>query len=427
MYSNRISTGARYNLIASDIKQAEANYNRITAQLASGKKVTSITDDPIAAVNIINTNRQLGQMETFNKNVSMGMKEIEEMDDLLDLAGGYLSTAWDKAVQANNQIYDETSLKALKTEIDEITKTMVDLANTEFNDSFVFGGANSKLVPFTIEENGDIVYHGTPSSNPEYAKKTEVADGVFETINTTGDKVFGCYRAAVEEGNGVYTAPDGRRVIEDNGIYKYENGNLYNTGRDLNNTLTPVKDKDDNITHYLSPDGKKVIKTDETDTDGNPLYKYADGGYYGDGKDNYGLGGAETGKSSGAAEVCTGVMGALKKLSNSIQKVIDGQMAKDDVKIAEGYDEMNSTLDMFKNSLTQMNTEQTKFGGVYNRLQMTESTIESNNKNLSSYLSDLQEVDIAKAASDWYNAQYAYQASLKVASSSMGMSLLNYL
>ena len=39
----------------------------------------------------------------------------------------------------------------------------------------------------------------------------------------------------------------------------------------------------------------------------------------------------------------SGVMGALKKLSNSIQKILDG-------KTEEGYAEMNSTIDMFSDS-----------------------------------------------------------------------------
>ena len=147
MYSNRISTAARYNLLTSDIKQSEANYVKLTQQLASGKKVTSITDDPIAAVNIINTNRQLGQIDTFNQNASLAMEELDTLDDLMELAGSYLTQAWDKAVQANNGTYGKSSLEAIKVEIYEITKTIVDLANTEFNDNFIFGGANTKLTP----------------------------------------------------------------------------------------------------------------------------------------------------------------------------------------------------------------------------------------------------------------------------------------
>lgn len=322
MYSNRISTAARYNMLTADIQRNEANYNRLTQQLSSGRKITNITDDPIAAVNIVNTNRQLGQINTFDQNTKLAMEELDTLDDLMELATGYLNQAWDKAVQANNGTYAQTSLKAIKVEIDEITKTMVDLANTEFNDNFIFGGANTKLTPYEIDSNGNIIYYGTKQDNPDYIRQTEVADGVYEVINTTGDKVFGWYN-------------------------------------------------------------------DEND--------YA------------------------------GVMGALKLLSNSIQEVIDAKDAKDPAAEEAGYAKMSSTLDMFSKSHNDIVTEQTKFGGVYNRLEMTESTLETNTENLTSYLSSLQDVDIASAASKWLQAQYAYQASLQVAASSMGMSLLNYL
>ncbi|MBR1775856.1 flagellar hook-associated protein FlgL [bacterium] len=323
MYSNRISTAARYNLLASDIKKNEEAFNRLTAQLASGKKFSSITEDPIAAVNIVNTNRQLGQIETFNKNVEMAKTEIQTMDDLLDLANGYLSRAWDKAVQANNQTYNDDSLKALKVEIDEILNTVVDLANTEFNGNYVFAGANVKLPPYKFDENGNVIYTGTKQGSP-YIRQYEVADGVYETINTTGDKVFGWYE--------------------------------------------------------------------------------------GDGEGEY-----------------SGLIGTLKLLSNSIQGVVDGHAEGDNAKVQESYEKMNSTLSMFQKSLDTITAEQTKFGGVYNRLEMTNNTLETNTENLTSYLSQLQEVDIAQAVSDWYQAQYAYQASLQVASASMGMSLLNYM
>ncbi len=361
MYSNRISTTARYNMLTADIQRNEANYNKLTTQLASGKKITNITDDPIAAVNIVNTNRQLGQIETFNKNAQLAMEELDTLDDLMELATGYLSQAWDKAVQANNGTYGESSLKALKTEIDEITKTMVDLANTEFNDNFIFGGANTKLTPYEFDENGNILYRGTPQDNPDYIRQTEVADGVFEVINTTGDKVFGYYDSYFTDGTTKYYP----QVDASTGstIYVDKNGNQY-TG-----------------------DVSKLT----------------------------------------AKEDCAGVMGALKLLSNSIQEVIDAKEAKNSTAEEAGYAKMFSTLNMFSDSHNEIVTEQTKFGGVYNRLEMTESTLETNNENLTSYLSSLQDVDIASAASKWLQAQYAYQASLHVAASSMGMSLLNYL
>lgn len=360
---NRISTSGKYSQLVADMQKQLSNYNKLTKQLASGSKLTSITDDPIATVNVLNTNRQLGQMDTFSSNVELAKTELSALDDLMDLANGYLSDAWNKAVQANNQTYSDTSLKALKVEIDEITKTMVDLANTEYDDNYIFSGANTKTVPYTMDDNGDIIYNGTPYSNKDYIRQTEVADGVFEVINTTGDRVFGYYKAQGQDANGnnLFTDVDGKTVVEKIGAagaktYEYENGTAYN-------------------------------------------------GDVGDLK---------------AKEDYDGVMGALKKLSNSIQKVLDGDTEG-------GYAEMNSTLDMFKDSLSTITTEQTKFGGVYNRLEMTSSTLETNNENLTAYLSNLKDVDLTTAITNWMQAQYAYQASMQVTSASMNMSLLNYM
>ncbi len=364
---NRISTSGRYAQLTADMQKNLFNYNKITQQLASNCKLTSISDDPIAAVNILNTNRQIGQISTFAQNVEMGMTELSTLDDVMDLATGYLSNVWDKAVQANNQTYGSTSLAALKVEVDENIKTMVDLANTEYNDNYIFGGTNTKITPYEIDENGNIIYRGTPHDNPDYIRQTEVADGVFETINTTGDKVFGYYKAIQEQ------TADGKNVFTDT-------------------------------------DGKKVIET--IDANGNKTYAYEDGtAYAGDTADL---------KVSVADEEYSGVMGAMKRLSNAIQMVLDGDTE-------EGYKMMNETLDQFKDSLTDITTEQTKFGGVYNRLEMTASTLETNDANLTSYLSQLKDVDWATAITDWMQAQYAYQASLQVSSSTMGMSLLNYL
>ena len=360
---NRISTSGKYSQLVADMQKQLSNYNKLTKQLASGSKLTSITDDPIATVNVLNTNRQLGQMDTFSSNVELAKTELSALDDLMDLANGYLSDAWNKAVQANNQTYSDTSLKALKVEIDEITKTMVDLANTEYDDNYIFSGANTKTVPYTMDDNGDIIYNGTPYSNKDYIRQTEVADGVFEVINTTGDRVFGYYKAQGQDANGnnLFTDVDGKTVVEKIGAagaktYEYENGTAYN------GDVGDLKAKED----------------------------YA------------------------------GVMGALKKLSNSIQKVLDGDTEA-------GYAEMNSTLDMFKDSLSTITTEQTKFGGVYNRLEMTSSTLETNNENLTAYLSNLKDVDLTTAITNWMQAQYAYQASMQITSASMNMSLLNYM
>lgn len=423
----RISTATRYAQLIADMKINQFNFNRLTAQLSSGKKLTSITDDPIASVNYVNTARQLGKIETFEQNVNMATSELSALDDFMELARGYLQSAWDKAVQANNQTYGESSLRALKTEIDEITKTMVDLANSEYDDNYVFSGANTKLIPYEIDEEGYINYLGTPHDNPDYIRMTEVADGVFEVINTTGDKVFGYYMKADvirdAQGNEVTLVPA-------HDEYQYSNGKRY-TGP-VSKLTDAFEDTAGNIVKYNAEEDKyyytngseytgdtddltsiKINNHDEKITQVSVPDKY----YNADGTEYTGNVNDLTTTSEDRAE---GVMGALKLLSKSIQMVLDGDTTN-------GYQLMNETLDRFAKAHEDILREQTKFGGVYNRMEMSSSTLETTGDNLTTYLSDLNSIDYATAITQWMNAQYAYQASMQVAASSMNMSLLNYM
>ena len=167
---------------------------------------------------------------------------------------------------------------------------------------------------------------------------------------------------------------------------------------------------------FTDPDGARVIETID-ETTGEKTYAYEDGTEYGGDP-------ADLTAVMNEDPTANGVMGALKLLSQALQKVID---SKTDEEAAQGYEDMRATLDMFSDSLNTITSEQTKFGGVANRLEMTESTLETNNDNLTAYLTNIESVDYAEAVTKWMNAQYAYQASLQITSASMNLSLLNYL
>ena len=86
---NRITSSTRYDMLINDMKINEYNFNKLTAQLSSGNKIMNITDDPIVSVNVLNTNRQLGQIKTFEQNVGMASAELSALDDLLSLASSF--------------------------------------------------------------------------------------------------------------------------------------------------------------------------------------------------------------------------------------------------------------------------------------------------------------------------------------------------
>jgi flagellin-like hook-associated protein FlgL len=140
---------------------------------------------------------------------------------------------------------------------------MVDLANTEYNDNYIFSGANTKTLTYTVDEKGNILYNGTLHTNPDYIRQTEVSEGVFEVINTTGDKVFGYYKHLEDaDGNKLYKDENGDTVtqmIDADGkiTYKDKDGNDY-TG-DIN-SLTKQEDYSLVSALYISYASQKIFE-----------------------------------------------------------------------------------------------------------------------------------------------------------------------
>ena len=89
----RVSSATRYAQLLAGMQMNQANFNKLTAQLSSGNKIMNLTDDPIGSVNILNTTKQLGQIETFEQNVGMASAELSALDDLLDLANNKIFKA----------------------------------------------------------------------------------------------------------------------------------------------------------------------------------------------------------------------------------------------------------------------------------------------------------------------------------------------
>ena len=58
-----------------------------------------------------------------------------------------------------------------------------------------------------------------------------------------------------------------------------------------------------------------------------------------------------------------------------------------------------------------MSTANVKLGTLSNKLDMSESSLTGSKNDLTEFISDIKDVDITQAITEWYNAQYAYQAS----------------
>lgn len=229
-------------------------------KISSNKKFTNISENPIDASAVIGVNNQLTKIASYMKNIKNADTQIKAQDDVFDSIVTKMQRISELATGAANGASGSAGIEAAKTEIEEIKKSLVALANTKYNDMYIFAGENVTTAPYSYDEaTGNITYSGTPNTDPNYQRKIEIADGVKIGLNAAGDSVFGMYDAA-----------DPTNPATSNGLFKVL-GDLSNAlnaqdGDKIRAELDNIKSSIDNVSEIQSIFSASVSKLTMTST-----------------------------------------------------------------------------------------------------------------------------------------------------------------
>ncbi len=98
----------------------------------------------------------------------------------------------------------------------------------------------------------------------------------------------------------------------------------------------------------------------------------------------------------------------------------DGIINNDQTQLSESIDELESSIE-------RLMSISTSIGLLKNQFELARNRLEVSNTNLDSFISDLEDVDMAKAIAQYNAEEIAYQAALQTISNTLNMSLLNFL
>ena len=186
----RSTTYNNSNMMNSLIEQQNKLYD-IYNQLNTGKKFTNISENPMDSTSIMDLNKLLQKMETYENNINNATTQLNYQDETFSTIIEKMQRINDLAIQAANGAGGPETIKACKIEINELKESIVALANTQYNGTYIFSGANTTTQPYSLEDDGSIVYHGTPSDDAGYLRRLEISDGIYVDLNVAGDALFG--------------------------------------------------------------------------------------------------------------------------------------------------------------------------------------------------------------------------------------------
>ncbi|PCJ91455.1 MAG: flagellar hook-associated protein 3 [Porticoccaceae bacterium] len=205
----RLSSVQIFQQGISAILDQQAKLNQTQQQLATGKRILNPSDDPVAAVQILDITEDLALVDQYKRNGSLAEGQLALEESVLASVGNVLQRVRELVVQANNATQGPETRNTIATEIETRLDELQSLANTrDASGEYIFAGYQSDTEPFARQGN-NFSYNGDDGQ-----RFLQLGSSSQVSVRDSGFDVF----MSVPSGNGTFdvepnTANTGAAVV----------------------------------------------------------------------------------------------------------------------------------------------------------------------------------------------------------------------
>jgi flagellar hook-associated protein 3 FlgL len=185
--------------LANSLDQTQLTEEQLTAELSSGVRVNSLSQDPEAAGENVLLLNQIQQDDSFTQSSSLVQGQFQVADSALGSVVSQLTEAISLATSANNGTLNSSDLQSVSNQIAGIRDEVTALANSSYQGQYIFAGGQASTAPFSTSSAtspATTTYNG--DSDIDYL---QTPNGQTIQLNVPGDQIFSAPGA-----NNVFTA-----------------------------------------------------------------------------------------------------------------------------------------------------------------------------------------------------------------------------
>jgi flagellar hook-associated protein 3 FlgL len=124
-------------------------------------------------------------MDQYQENIAQGITRLEFNDQNLDLASDLISTARRLAEQYSGAGVSAEDKQLAAYQVKDIYDHVMQLANSRFEDNYIFSGHATDTAPFSRDADFNATYHGDDGQ-----VRIMVAENTEVRIDADGSKIF---------------------------------------------------------------------------------------------------------------------------------------------------------------------------------------------------------------------------------------------
>ncbi len=146
--SDRITNAMLSASTLNDISSSLASLVRTSNELSSGKTILEPSDNPYGASRVIDLQSQLDGLNSYETNTHEGISWENTASSAMSSMNSVLQRVRELLVQSSNGTYNQGDLNNIAAEVDQLTETVKQDANTQYAGQYVFSGTATTTAPY---------------------------------------------------------------------------------------------------------------------------------------------------------------------------------------------------------------------------------------------------------------------------------------
>ncbi len=176
--TDRITHAMVTSSLLNDLNSSLASLERTGEELSSGRTILEPSDNPYGASQVIDLQSQLDGLSSYATATQDGISWTNTASSALSSINNVVARVRELLVQAANGTNNQSDLNTVAQEVEQLTESVKQDANTQYAGQYVFSGTSTTTAPYQ------------PGAGDEYQGNHETisrAIGPGATVTISGD------------------------------------------------------------------------------------------------------------------------------------------------------------------------------------------------------------------------------------------------
>jgi len=135
-----------------DLQRAKERQSVLADQLASGRRITRLADDPTGAALVMDFSNSIERNNMYIKQGESASTFLKGTESALNAVNIQLDRLLELSEAAMSDLQAGRGRDAMAAEVDILRTIILDLSNTKEQGKFIFSGTDTKTMPFSFED-----------------------------------------------------------------------------------------------------------------------------------------------------------------------------------------------------------------------------------------------------------------------------------